>query len=220
VSGGEDFSGELVVLAADIDFGGEMISPVGNDDNCFKGIFDGRGHRIKNADITSGDGIYSGLFSCVSGKGSVFGVTMENCTVRGMSAGGICGRADCFEIRKCAFYGEVSGADYEGGIAAEGSGVMISDCIADKTESLDQDITERVYPTAGYSKALSDGLWECSGGVMHENRSVYEHAYGIQAREFMSGGIHFYSVRSGIMETPAFAVIKAAIQGLKAIPRV
>lgn len=54
VSGGESFEGKLVTLEGDLDFDGKTISPVGNSENPFMGYFDGNGHLIRNAVISSG----------------------------------------------------------------------------------------------------------------------------------------------------------------------
>ena len=100
VAEGEDFSGQIVTLSADLDFGGETISPVGDDGNCFAGVFDGNGHIIKNAVIDSGDSEYSGLFSILTEGACVTGVTLKDCKVFGMSSGGICARAVRCEIKR------------------------------------------------------------------------------------------------------------------------
>lgn len=63
VSSGESFKGKLVTLEADLDFDGKTISPVGDSENPFMGYFDGNGHIIKNAVISSVE--YSGLFAYI-----------------------------------------------------------------------------------------------------------------------------------------------------------
>ena len=55
------FEGEVVALAANIDFGGETIRPVGkNYTTGFRGVFDGKGRTLKNAVIEGKGGL--GLF--------------------------------------------------------------------------------------------------------------------------------------------------------------
>lgn len=55
------FEGEVVALAANIDFGGETIRPVGkNYATGFRGVFDGKGRTLKNAVIEGKGGL--GLF--------------------------------------------------------------------------------------------------------------------------------------------------------------
>ena len=59
--GNKGFEGEVVALAATIDFGGEKISPVGkNYATGFRGVFDGKGRTLKNAVIEGKGGL--GLF--------------------------------------------------------------------------------------------------------------------------------------------------------------
>ena len=59
--GNKGFEGEVVALAANIDFGGETISPVGkNYATGFRGVFDGKGRTLKNAVIEGKAGL--GLF--------------------------------------------------------------------------------------------------------------------------------------------------------------
>lgn len=59
--GNKGFEGEVVALAANIDFGGEKISPVGkNYATGFRGVFDGKGRTLKNAVIEGKGGL--GLF--------------------------------------------------------------------------------------------------------------------------------------------------------------
>lgn len=59
--GNKGFEGEVVALAANIDFDGETISPVGkNYATGFRGVFDGKGRTLKNAVIEGKAGL--GLF--------------------------------------------------------------------------------------------------------------------------------------------------------------
>ena len=59
--GNKGFEGEVVALAANIDFGCETISPVGkNYATGFRGVFDGKGRTLKNAVIEGKGGL--GLF--------------------------------------------------------------------------------------------------------------------------------------------------------------
>ena len=212
VADGDDLSGKLVTLACDIDFDGKNISPVGNDENGFAGIFDGCGHIIKNAVIDSGNNEYAGLFSVLEKDSSVMGVTLQNCRVMGMTAGGICGKSEGFEIRRCAVYADVQGADKTGSVAGEASGVMISDCIADNTDNLKNCITERIYPTDS-TEPLRSGIWERCGEVLREKRGLYEKAYGISVRELpKTGGVTFYHIVFGIMEERTFDMLMTALR--------
>lgn len=59
--GNKGFEGEVVALAANIDFGGEKVTPVGkNYATGFRGVFDGKGRTLKNAVLEGKGGL--GLF--------------------------------------------------------------------------------------------------------------------------------------------------------------
>ena len=216
VAEGEDFSGQIVTLSADLDFGGETISPVGDDGNGFAGVFDGNGHIIKNAVIDSGDSEYSGLFSILTEGACVTGVTLKDCKVFGMSSGGICGRSVRCEIKRCAVFAEVSGADYEDALAGQAKGAMLSDCIADIGGRLSKSsITERILPTSDKKAALSTGIFESREDTLTEKRKVTEHAYGVEyvgSQQF--GELIFREIHCGIMEIITPQMINAVLDGL------
>ena len=81
--GNRSFEGEVVALAANIDFGGETIQPVGkNFSTGFRGIFDGRGRTIKNA-VLEGKGAL-GLF--ISFNGIIKNLKADNITVKSVAS--------------------------------------------------------------------------------------------------------------------------------------
>ena len=81
--GNRSFEGEVVALAANIDFGGETILPVGkNFSTGFRGIFDGRGRTIRNA-VLEGKGAL-GLF--ISFNGIIKNLKADNITVRSVAS--------------------------------------------------------------------------------------------------------------------------------------
>ncbi|MFY0516230.1 GA-like domain-containing protein [Lysinibacillus sp. UGB7] len=67
------------VLTADIDMNHVAWSPIGNAAVPFNGHVDGNGFKIKNVNVTTGNG-YGGLFGYISG-GSVKNLTIENISV-------------------------------------------------------------------------------------------------------------------------------------------
>ena len=81
--GNRSFEGEVVALAANIDFGGETIRPVGkNFSTGFRGIFDGMGRTIKNA-VLEGKGAL-GLF--ISFNGIIKNLKADNITVKSVAS--------------------------------------------------------------------------------------------------------------------------------------
>lgn len=81
--GNRSFEGEVVALAANIDFGGETIRPVGkNFSTGFRGIFDGRGRTIRNA-VLEGKGAL-GLF--ISFNGIIKNLKADHITVKSVAS--------------------------------------------------------------------------------------------------------------------------------------
>ena len=67
-AGEEDFSNALITLNSDIDMKGESLTPIGNYENPFNGVFNGLGNTIKNIDIEVVEEqgyIYTGLFGFI-----------------------------------------------------------------------------------------------------------------------------------------------------------
>ncbi len=74
VNGGKTYEGMTVLLAADIDLGNELWTPIGTHTNIFSGTFDGQSHTISNLYI-SAETSRQGLFGCAGG------VTIKNLTI-------------------------------------------------------------------------------------------------------------------------------------------
>ncbi len=104
---------KMVVLTDDIDLLGVKFNGI----PYFGGIFDGRGHTIKELDITDSLS-YAGLFSYVQKDAVVKNLNVEGAVVPSGSnliIGGIVG--DNYGIiRNCSFKGIIKGVDYIGGI--------------------------------------------------------------------------------------------------------
>lgn len=133
VSSGESFEGKLVTLEADLDFDGKTISPVGDSENPFMGYFDGNGHLIKNAVISSVE--YSGLFAYIKNGAEINNISLKNCIVKGDYAGGIVGFYQGTAIKACTFDGTVSGEVYSGGVIGRQSCGIITECSSNLREN-------------------------------------------------------------------------------------
>ncbi len=85
--GGDSWSGQKVVLVADIDLEGKAWTPIGQTGSTqFKGMFDGQNHTIKNLNIDSsaqtGEYYATGLFGWLF-NASVKNVNVDTATVVG-----------------------------------------------------------------------------------------------------------------------------------------
>mgnify|MGYP001048019910 CR=1 FL=1 len=160
VNGGNNFSGKIVKLAADLDVSSESPwVPIGNSSSKpFKGTFDGDGHKITGLHLNASQN-YQGLFgyvygtvekltlegvTCDEGSGNYVGgicgysgsgSTISNCTVTGdinggYDVGGICGYGS--NISNCTFSGTVNGSRDVGGICGYNYS-SVTDCIVSGT---------------------------------------------------------------------------------------
>ncbi|MBR4309024.1 MAG: heparinase II/III family protein, partial [Oscillospiraceae bacterium] len=70
VRNGENFSGDILELKADIDLEGKAWIPIGGSDETatyqFRGTFDGKGHKIYNLKVKELDYGYAGLFGYIN----------------------------------------------------------------------------------------------------------------------------------------------------------
>ena len=125
-----------IVLAKDIDLGGELWTPMGSSyNNCFTGIFDGNGHSVTN--LFCEGTTYQGLFGYSKG-------TIRNLTVSGSvtlktsnasgyeaNAGGIVAYQNNGSIDCCASYVTVTNehaSGRTGGIAGYASSTTFLKC--------------------------------------------------------------------------------------------
>lgn len=98
-----------IVLMADLDLSGVVFHPVGDLDR-FTGVFDGRGHIIRNAAIQLQGSDCIGLFSWIGEGGEIcnLGVVEASVTGTGYLAGGLVGY-NAGVVRRCYFRGNVNG---------------------------------------------------------------------------------------------------------------
>lgn len=143
VNAGESFAGKTVLLAADIDLGGERWIPIGTDETPFAGKFNGGNHKIENMTVTTDEmrgltvagvkGKGGGLFLNVEGEGA----QIANLTVTGA--------VDC---------APADGMAAAGGVAARlGPGAVIYRCLNKTTVTLGGGNGE--YDTYSYAGGLA-----------------------------------------------------------------
>lgn len=187
VNAGESFAGKTVLLAADIDLGGERWIPIGTDETPFAGKFNGGNHKIENMTVTTDEmrgltvagvkGKGGGLFLNVEGEGA----QIANLTVTG--------KIDA-EPDKAD-----GAALVTGGIAARlGPGAVIYRCLNKATVTLGSTGTELgPYAYAGGVAGYSEGhVIYCvnEGTVTARAKAVFVMAGGIAGSQH-GGGILF-----------------------------
>lgn len=127
VNKGNDYENKVIYLSNNIELDNdEEWTPIGNENNGFKGIFEGGSHTISNI-YTDGDNDYSGLFGMNSG-------TIKNLSVDGNIngkdyVGGICGRNENGKVINCKNFSDItSKGEHIGGITGRNNskGIIIS----------------------------------------------------------------------------------------------
>lgn len=122
------FSGETVMLTADIDLGKQEWTPIGRDfrmnRKSFQGTFDGNGHIVTGLKISSGNADNVGLFGPIS-KAIVKNLIVEgNVNMpNGTTIGGIVADNSGGTVQNCGFYGVVEGWRSVGGVVGSGNAV-------------------------------------------------------------------------------------------------
>jgi len=136
VNSGESFSGQTVVLAADIDLKNEEWTPIGNSSKTFQGNFDGQGHTVSNLKIT-GNKSYVGFFGFTT-NGSVSNLTIENASVSGrLGVGVVAGSPYTSKYTNIKVTGhvEVEGMAYVGGVGGRNAYADWTDITVDVDET-------------------------------------------------------------------------------------
>jgi hypothetical protein len=117
VNEGQDFQGETVQVAADIDLSGRQWTPIGTlsftesgapDPQAFAGTFDGGGHVINSLTITNSEACAQGLFGVAA---NIKNVVLSNLDIRvtypATCVGGIAGAAAYGLVSGCRVHGRI-----------------------------------------------------------------------------------------------------------------
>lgn len=183
VSAGDSFEGKYIKLGADIVLNdtsdllwaqsAQKWVPIGNPNTAFDGYFDGNGHTVSGAYVSS-SGDCVGFFGIVGEKGSVISLTLANGDIGGNnSCGGIAG-VNKGSIIGCRNLSAVRGEINVGGIAGLNNG-SISRCenlgwIGNKGNNggiagLNNGSIENCR-----NSAAVDGGYSTAGGIAAENK--------------------------------------------------
>lgn len=178
------------VLGNDIDVSGVQLSSIGDPGTPYIGKFSGDGHTISHVNMTGNClGLFGGIGNingqiAESGKvmllaangviasnteaggicgyllnGEIYGCSFTG-TVKGHTAGGICGNAgQDTKISQCFFAGDVQGSSDAAGICGRSGAVVgiINHCISIATI----DITENDGDLAGITNGIDFGVMNC-----------------------------------------------------------
>lgn len=128
---GNTFSGETLVLAADIDLNNMDWTPIGADKTkSFKGTFDGGSYTISNLSVNTPDKPFAGLFGRIETPGLLKNITIQNAEVTGLSqTGAVVGSAYTGRVESCSVKGDIhiTGNYQVGGITGFGYATF-ADC--------------------------------------------------------------------------------------------
>ena len=164
VNNGNDYEGMTIKLTNDIVYDGVTVNnytPIGINNHCFRGTFDGDGHTISGIIVSSQS--YVGLFGLL--EGNVQNVTVKNCSFEGYSGGGIAcslsSKNSETKISNCQVVDcIIKTEDESGGIVAEvNSNSLVVNCFAKSKMSGNGYERWATGGIAGYSRGK---IYNCS----------------------------------------------------------
>ncbi|MDD5998135.1 MAG: fibronectin type III domain-containing protein [Lachnospiraceae bacterium] len=164
VNNGNDYEGMTIKLTNDIVYDGVTVNnytPIGINNHCFRGTFDGDGHTISGIIVSSQS--YVGLFGLL--EGNVQNVTVKNCSFEGYSGGGIAcslsSKNSETKISNCQVVDcIIKTEDESGGIVAEvNSNSLVVNCFAKSKVSGNGYERWATGGIAGYSRGK---IYNCS----------------------------------------------------------
>lgn len=128
VNAGNSYEYATVRLTADIDLT-ENWTPIGTNDNPFKGTFDGEGHVISGMKIDTPDQSECGFFGVIAG-GTIKNLGLKNVDIKGrLNVGAVVGLSESGgTISSCYSDGRIDAYLCAGGIIGKADGVRIENC--------------------------------------------------------------------------------------------
>jgi outer membrane protein assembly factor BamB len=159
--------------------GGEGFTPIGENPatgDAFTGTVDGRGHNITGLTVTRPNEKRIGLFSAVSGAGTVKTVSLVGVNITGGDrVGGLIGENAGGTIRDSSVSGQIEGSYIVGALVAENEAGTVSDSYANGTVSGDTRVgglVGRVLGTVSGSYATGNvSGTDMIGGLVGENHN-------------------------------------------------
>lgn len=152
-------------LVTDLDAAGIVFEPIGNcgpTRNCMRtmgrfgyaGVFDGRGHVIRNLSISEPERGGVGLFGVLGASGVVMHLTLENASVSGRAGVGTIVGSNFGTLYYCSATGETSGMMAIGGMVGGSGGLVYGGYFSGRVEArqaaggLVGDMTGAVFSSA------------------------------------------------------------------------
>ncbi len=167
---------------------GAGFDPIGSWDNRFIGVFDGKGHVIRNLYINRRDENNVGLFGYVGSGGEVRNLGLENVQVVGgyWGVGGLVGWNYYGTVSECYSVGSVLGiGDGVGGLVGENDYGTVSQCYSAGSVSGDRYVGGLVgyndYGTVSqcYSAGSVSGSGWYVGGLVGRNSGTVSQCYSV-----------------------------------------
>lgn len=194
VNEGVSFSGVTLNLLTDVDMANISWIPIGkNEDNTFKGIFNGGGHIIKNLnptlELSVTNNSVAGLFGINNGEiqNTIVSGTyrLENSQSKFLQVGGICGQNNG-TIYNCRSYADITASTtlitdeqciiYLGGIAGINSQEEITD-------------SENYGVLSGENQNTHNKAYTMVGGIVGTNQAKIENCENVQNIQAANGQV-------------------------------
>ena len=151
VNEGTTYEGKYITQTADIDLGGKAWKAIGDNTNSFMGIYDGKGHEIKDFTYTVVNA-FAGFFGCVkSTEANQAGILNLN----------LSGKVNAWEFAAASdtFVGGLAGK-LEG---KAGKNVVVANCVVD----VDIDVTTPVVTDKKFVDVGGFGGWNAYVSVVN-----------------------------------------------------
>ena len=194
---------------------------IGNSTTNFSGIFDGKGHAIRNLTIYRPSGNYIGLIGYADWHSTIQNLRIENILIRGNDVsnhvGGLCG-SSYGEIIQCYSTGEISGRIFVGGLCGYMYGTM-RNCFSTCTVTG----REKVGGLCGMnSKMVQDCYATGAVNGPTEIGGLIGYNMGKVIRCYSTGSVPEFLLPVGSVESPISRIILSmktpAISGISSHP--
>lgn len=149
----------IIKLAADITLPEDYVwSPIGTDNNPYKGWFDGANFTITNLTVNNTSDGYVGFVGAMTGM--VSNLKLENVSINGECAGGVAGKVSGFSsslVSNCIVEGKVTGTTCVGGIVGTSNAGRVNGCINNADVELKNPTASYYCSAGGVIGSMSNG---------------------------------------------------------------